>query len=457
MRRAYSYYERYIKENSPDAGTLILANLRLARISKALRWKKRTEEWYKKVVAIQKIYPKVGKSEAAEAKFYLLQETYREFKSIKIPANESRQAKMINKKLALLKALGSKLAEVIIYDDPDYVIRSVTLIGEANEHFAQAVMTAPVPKGLTKQQRKEYKEAVDKKLAALPRRTAIDNYKLAIQRSSDLKTYNDAVKKAFERLSAMQPDTYFRMKEVPIKVTKLDLYKLKIADTEENNNNKYAAFISAIQDEEEAEVIEEAAKILAKDEKDGIVLNGLAVFYLQTKRPDIAKVYLGKALKTKLPKSVLQNNKAVALLMEEGSIKQVVDDLFNTLRENDMSGSAAANLGYILLDHQDIVNSVRFLEIAADNFPEDPAVLNNYAIALKYTEEFGRSRRFYEQALSKDDSNMNIQLNYARLLVDKFKEDEKDKATEILNKLKFIGSDSRMIDEAENLLQEISQ
>ena len=457
-RRAYAYYERYIKENSPDAGTLILANARLANLAKALRWRKRTEEWYKKVVAIQRIYPKLGKSEAAEAKFYLLQDIYKKFRSLRIPANESRQAKVINDKLALLKQLSAKLAEVIIYDDPDYVIRSVTLIGEANEHFAQAVMTAPLPKGLTKEQQKEYKEAVDKKLAALPRRTAIENYKLAIQRSSDLKTYNDAVKKAFERLAVMQPDTYFRMKEVPMKVTKLDLYRLELADAEDTEENKkYAKFITAIQNEEEAEVIEEAAKVLAKDEKDGIVLNGLAVFYLRTKRPDLAKIYLGKALKTKLPKAVLQNNRAVALLMEGGSIKPVVDDLFSTLRENETSGPAAANLGYILLSHQDIVNAVRFLEVAADNFPEDPAVLNNYAIALRYSEEFGRSKRFYEKALSKDDSNMNIQLNYARLLVDKFKEDEGDQAEEILNKLKFIGSDSKMVDEAENLLQEIRQ
>ena len=454
-KRAYAYYERYIKENSPDAATLILAHVRLARIAKALRWKKQTNEWYKKIVAIQKVYPKEGKSEAAEAKFHLLQETYKKFRSMRIPANESQQVKVINQKLALLKELGTKLAEVIIYDDPDYIIRSVTLIGEANEHFAEAVMTAPLPKGLTKEQQKEYKEAVDKKLAALPRRTAIENYKLAIQRSSDLKTYNDAVKKAFERLSVIQPDTYFRMKEVPIKVTKLDLYKLRLKETEENK--KYAAFVTAIQNEEEADVVREAAKILAKDEKDGIVLNGLAVFYLQTKRPDLAKIYLGKALKTKLPKAVLQNNRAVALLMEGGSIKPAVDDLFDTLRENETSGPAGANLGYILLDHQDIVNAVRFLETAAEAFPEDSAVLNNYAIALKYTEEFDRARTFYEKAFSKDDSNMNIQLNYARLLVDKFKEDEKDKAAEILNKLKFIGSDSKMIDEAELLLQKIRQ
>ena len=187
------------------------------------------------------------------------------------------------------------------------------------------------------------------------------------------------------------------------------------------------------------------------------MLNGLAVFYLQTKRPDLAKIYLGKALKTKLPKTVLQNNRAVALLMEGGSIKPAVDDLSNTLRENGMSASAAANLGYILLDHQDIANAVRFLEVAAEAFPEDSAVLNNYAIALKYTEEFSKARTFYEKALSKDASDMNIQLNYARLLVDKFKEDEKEKAAEILNKLKFIGSDSKMVDEADLLLNEVRQ
>ena len=452
-QRAYAYYERYTKENSPDASTLILAHVRLARLSKALKWGKRTGDWYKKVVAVQKVYPDVGKSEAAEAKFHLLQTTYRKFKSIKIPANESQQVKVINRKLALLKELSSKLAAVIIYDDPDYIIRSVTLIGEANEHFAQAVMTAPLPKGLTKQQQEEYKEAVDQKLAALPRRTAIENYKLAIQRSADLKTYNDAVKKAFERLSVMQPDIYFRMKEVPIKVVKLDLYNLKQTE----DDNKYTSFIVAIQGEEESEVIREGAKILSKNEKDGVVLNGLAVFYLRTKRPDLAKIYLGRAIKTKLPKIVLQNNRAVALLMEGGSIKPAVDDLFNTLRENETLGTTAANLGYILLDHQDIVNSVHLLETAANSFPEDPAVLNNYAIALKYTEEFDKAKTFYEKAISKDSSDMNIQLNYARLLVDHFKEGEKEKAAEILNKLKFIGSDSKMIDEADLLLNEIRQ
>ena len=225
-----------------------------------MRWRKRADDWYKKVVAIQKVYPNVGKSEAAEAKFHLLQETYRQFISMRIPANESRQARVINQKLALLKDLNKRLAEVIVYDDPDYVVRSVTLIGEANEHFAEAVMTAPLPKGLTKQQQKEYKDAVDQKLAALPRNTAIENYKLAIKRSSDLKTYNDAVKKAFERLSVMQPDTYFRMKEVPIKVVKLDLFQLKLTEGNEEDNKKYAPFITAIQNEEEADVVREAAK-----------------------------------------------------------------------------------------------------------------------------------------------------------------------------------------------------
>ena len=37
---AYAYYERYVKENSPDAGTLILAHTRLARISKSIEVEK---------------------------------------------------------------------------------------------------------------------------------------------------------------------------------------------------------------------------------------------------------------------------------------------------------------------------------------------------------------------------------------------------------------------------------
>lgn len=460
-QRAYAYYERYIKENPSDAALVILAHARLARISVVLKWRKRADEWYKKIIAVQRVYSNIGKSEAAEARFYLLQETYRQFRSIRIPADETKQAKVINEKLALLKKLSSGLAQVVLYDDPDYVVRAVALIGEANEHFATAVMTAPLPKGLTKAQQKEYRDAVEQKLAALPKRTAIENYKLAIKRSSDLKAYNDAVKKAYERLSIMQPNTHFRMREVPIKVVKLNLFQLTENGKSEGEegSRRYASFIAAIRSEDEARVVGEAAKILSKNVQDAVVLNGLAVFYLQTNRPGLAKIYLGKALKSKLPKVVLQNNRAVAALMEnkESGIKPIVDDLISTLRENENSGPAAANLGYILLDHQDIVNAVGYLEIAAKAFPNDPAILNNYAIALRYTEEFDRAKRLYEQAISKESSNLNIQLNYARLLVDKFKDRNKEEAVEILNKLKFIGGDVRITNEADALLSEVRQ
>ncbi len=473
-KRAYAYYERYIRENPSDPAETILAHVRLARIAADLKWKKRASEWYTKTVAVQKAYSNIGKSEAAEAKFYLLQETYTEFRSLRIPVNQARQAGVINKKLALLKTLSAKLAEVVAYDDPNYVIRSVTLIGEANEHFAQAVMTAPLPPGLNKAQEEEYRKAVDQKLAALPRRTAIENYKLAIHKAFELKAYNKALKKAFKRLSVMQPNSYKEMKDIPIRTVKLDLYRLNSDPIEENNDeeeeedieeganvkarkvrSKYTQLASAIQNgnEQESQVIRAATKILAKNPQDGVVLNGLAVFYLRTKRPGIAKIYLGKALKSDIPKSVLQNNRAVASLME-GETKVAVDDLIQVIKEK-ISGPAAANLGYILLDHQDMVNATRYLRVAAKAFPEDPAILNNYAIVLKYRGEFDQSKSLYKRSLEKDSSHPHIQLNYGRLLVEKFKGDNKREAIELLNKVKFIGSDVTTINAAEDLLKEV--
>ena len=47
------------------------------------------------------------------------------------------------------------------------------------------------------------------------------------------------------------------------------------------------AFVTAIQNEEEADVVREAAKILAKDEKDGIVLNGLWQFFIYKPKDQI--------------------------------------------------------------------------------------------------------------------------------------------------------------------------
>lgn len=447
QNRAYAYYEKYLKENPSDAKLVILVHIRLARIAQSLRWKKATNQWFTKVIAVQKAYPKIGKAEAAEAQFYLLQDTYREFLSIKIPADEAKQAAVINKKLALLKTLSADLAKVVLYDDPDHIVKAVALIGEANEHFATSVVNAPIPKGLSKEQAAEYRKTVDQKLAALPRQTAIDNYQLAIKRAYDLKAYNDSLKKALLRLSVMQPDRHFLVKEVPIRSVKLDLFGLK-------EDKKYAPMLSAIEDQNEVDLIDEAAKLLSKNTKDGVVLNGLAIFYLQNKQTDLARIYLGKAVETKLPKFVWQNNRGVASLIDN-ELKPAVDDFVEAAKGGKMSPAVSANLGYILLEYQDLVNAIRYLKVAAQAFPDDLGILNNYAITLKYAREYENSKDFYEKALAKDSSHLEIQLNYARLLVEEFADSNKTKAIEILNKVKFIGSDTQASNQADELLNQV--
>ena len=140
-------------------------------------------------------------------------------------------------------------------------------------------------------------------------------------------------------------------------------------------------------------------------------------------------------------------------------MRPAVKDFLATVNGDEVLGSVAANLGYILLDHQDVVNALRYLRIATEAYPDDPAVLNNYAIALKQAREFDAARDFYQKALLKDSSHLDIQLNYARLLVEEFADADQDKsnAIELLNKIKFVGSNAKASSEADSLLNQIRQ
>ena len=201
--QAVSYYNQFLNRGSSDRKALVESAFKIAEIKRLRREITQSKTWYRRTINLHKKYNK-GVFYAAQAKFYLVYETYEQFIKIRIPANPKRQQQVVQKKLNLFNRLKEDLKQVIRFDSGHQVVSSLVLIGLASEHMGDSIYHSPVPKGLNKAERKKYKEGL--KTTALPfKKEAINNYKLAINKSRKLGTYNEEwLKKAWERLSDLE-------------------------------------------------------------------------------------------------------------------------------------------------------------------------------------------------------------------------------------------------------------
>jgi tetratricopeptide (TPR) repeat protein len=199
---AINYYQQYLDSNSPIAANVILANFKIATISKRLNRPTKAKEGFQKTIAVQKKLSGgkgLGASEAAESRFELAQETLRELETLRIPANPAKQGEVVKRKLDLVTKLNNEMAEVIKYDDGHFVVAALTTAGRAYDYMSRALYDSPKPAGFNAEEMKLYNAEIDK-IAAPLRQTAIDNYRRATSKSAELQVYN---KWALEAMAAL--------------------------------------------------------------------------------------------------------------------------------------------------------------------------------------------------------------------------------------------------------------
>ena len=219
--QAVSYYNQFLNKGSSDGRALVLSAFTVAEIKKARKQITESKKWYRRTVSLHKKF-KAGVYYSAQAQFNLVYDTYREFIKIRIPANPKRQRQVVQKKLSLFNKLKEDLKGVIRFDSGYQVTSALVLIGMASEHIGDAIYNSPLPKGLNRQEIKQYKEGLKK--TALPfKREAVKNYRLAVEKARSLSAYNEEwLTKAVVRLSALEGkssiavDPLLRQKVLPV-------------------------------------------------------------------------------------------------------------------------------------------------------------------------------------------------------------------------------------------------
>ncbi len=449
--QAYTDYSNYVTSNPSDGHMLMSSLLKLFRMAQKFR-KNDIVKWRDKIIGTQKALSNIGMPEAAEARFHKAKQLYSTFAKSKISHNPAKQAATIVSKQKLLDKLAAELSAIIKYDDGHHVVRSVAMIAEANEDFIKAIEAVPVPKVLkTKQQIAEYKQGIEQQLLSPRRKIVMENYKLAIDKAFELHAYNESVTRSFKRLAKLEPNQYSFMSEKVMPVEKLDTYGLN----KKKNREKYKGLLASLKARDLKLAIKEAAKILAKNPKDAVVYNTLAVIALNKGNNYLAALYLGKIHKSRgIPSTTKKNNMAMVLLKKGGANRSFSEFYGSALKNENVV--ASANAGTILLKYQNFKDALPYLAKAARTYSKDVAVLNNYAIALKYSGRTRKSANVYKKALKLASSKKAgwIKLNYARLMQNTDK--NKAIAKKTLNEITFNESDTKLISEAKVLLRQMN-
>lgn len=190
------------------------------------------------------------------------------------------------------------------------------------------------------------------------------------------------------------------------------------------------------------ELLDEAAKVLSKDQNDLRALSVLGLYHMQMNQLGAARIFFEKALTKHKSEAGLYNNIGV-IQIREGNLQAAMKS-FRTAYDMERSNPVVqANLGSIYVKYMDYVEAEPLVEDAYSRLTDNGIVANNYAIVLRTQGQYEEAEKVYTKALEKDSRNISTNLNYAILLIEYMKKYQK--AQQIVNKIEFLNPTDRYV------------
>ena len=475
-KEAAAHFEFYVQaplsKKTPGAGLKkVRSAFRLSQIyEKRLAQAQKAAAWRRRVVALHKRFG-AGAAFAARTHFRAVQETdFAAFAAVKIPhrASPAVQKKAIDKKIALLKRLEQKLKPVIRYDDGEWIIASLTLTGRANEQTAEAIYKTPVPKGLDKNGRAQYREGI-KKLISPYTQAARKSWTLALEKSASLKVYSEWIggaRKGLHRVQtapASKGGLFSHFEPNPVAPESLNVRLWDDTGVLQSGAAGAAAGLSpkeaaplreALQAGREADALRILSDIFNRNPRQISAPASLAYFYMQKGRFYkgrfiINRILTGGASVPKKLKAALTNNLGV-MSLRTGDVRQATVQF----RQAANQGSLAAkiNLSAVFLTAEDYGNALPLL-----NSSYKPAlrrwgresgaglkILNNYGAALAGAGKWKAALKIFDRLAQRPSPMKEAVFNRAVVLTRGFRgKREKAKAKGLVSELSLYTNSAR--------------
>ncbi len=200
--QAYGKYLRVKAEGLPKA---MEVQYKLMQIYKKLKKEQTWKYWRRQVVQTLK----ESNSQAdivwgVRSKLEISSEKLAKLKSIKIPRG-SRQQKVVGKKLSLLSSLNKDLEHIVGLNHPEGIVGALGIAGAAHQHMAKAFQLAPLPKGLTRKEQKQYRKGIYGKFVQPQLNKSIQSFRSSVDKGISLDEFSEWYYLSKRSLSKLVP------------------------------------------------------------------------------------------------------------------------------------------------------------------------------------------------------------------------------------------------------------
>ncbi|MBW1808334.1 MAG: tetratricopeptide repeat protein [Deltaproteobacteria bacterium] len=207
------YSGDYFKANIDRA---VAAHMKRAEmLMKIKKWREAEKEMHT-VVSLYRKYKRKRKEllesaeAAAHAKFILGEKTYKDYIKFRFTQIKAKKLKrQLDKKGKLLKKVTRVYTDIAKLKQPEWAIASLYKLGRAYENFAGTFYKAPLPKGLTPEQRDTYTQMLREKGQPWEDK-AVAHFKAAVDKGSELGFYSKFTVRSLKKLQHYRPGDYPR-------------------------------------------------------------------------------------------------------------------------------------------------------------------------------------------------------------------------------------------------------
>ncbi|MGE3974896.1 MAG: tetratricopeptide repeat protein [Bdellovibrionales bacterium] len=224
--------------------------------------------------------------------------------------------------------------------------------------------------------------------------------------------------------------------------------EIRATNIEIKSDSAYDAFAKAIRSGNDSAVSQEASKILAMQPTNLKVLNGLAMFYYSSGRPQLAKIPLAKAIRAHPNSATLANNLGLILLSED-KVREASTEFRRALTLDESHAEANYHLGVIYMKSKNYVSALPLLKKAFASLHRKEVAGPHYAEALRLAGRLNEAEDVYEEFKAENSNSPAVLLNYASLLIDQLK--SKKQGLKIINKIRFLTQDADILKKVDDL------
>jgi len=202
-----------------------------------------------------------------------------------------------------------------------------------------------------------------------------------------------------------------------------------------------ADLLNAETEKNEDKIFKAATNILLVNNQDPLAMYSLGGYYQRKNKPEAAKVLFNRLIRLNVKVSEVYNNLGL-MELRDGEKKAALTFFRKAVEARSSNAAAAINAGNLYLEHKDYNKAVTAYEFANLKSSRDFRLLSNYSMALMGAGKVEESEKIIKEALVVANSDKNLMLNYAILLIDHLKKYQE--GLDQISKLRFLGPSSDM-------------